>query len=457
MSNSQERTDTPVSLNNGESATPTGSPLSEYQPMEDVTSEISMTVSSETTDDLIQTAQANLETLKNQYSILFGHYLSYQRVNPDSDNTKNSFAICKEAEQKYVDAKTAFSIFKSIHNPVKMQDDKKFSLVPSSLPFLQLKTDIVLYKKNHEVFDSVYDFCTQFQTVLEAHSLSMNDHWERLLPMSLNKEERSWFDEKLRNKAFSWSEARNKILDHFDTPYRKFLLMVKVWSLKQQAGESTRSYAAKFQNLRRQADLHDGLQLVLCFWCSLREPVRRVASVAVSSQYGSKLPGKIEAMIDLVIASTNDTDLFSSSSSGISSGLSGDKGNNERHSRKRSSQSFSSASKDYQRSSKAYPSSSSSSSASSTSNKPCNYCKEPWFQGHRCEAFVKAKKIKVSRMARRSDTPDTTTDEDSTMEDGNNSNDDEDNEHRLAQLALECKTTALLDCGAVFSSVDVKF
>ena len=147
MSNSQERTDTPVSLNNGESATPTGSPLSEYQPMEDVTSEISMTVSSETTDDLIQTAQANLETLKNQYSILFGHYLSYQRVNPDSDNTKNSFAICKEAEQKYVDAKTAFSIFKSIHNPVKMQDDKKFSLVPSSLPFLQLKTDIVLYKK----------------------------------------------------------------------------------------------------------------------------------------------------------------------------------------------------------------------------------------------------------------------------------------------------------------------
>ncbi|GAA5806349.1 hypothetical protein HPULCUR_011882 [Helicostylum pulchrum] len=422
MSNPQEHTTTPVTLNNGENSTPAGSPLSEYQPMEDVSSNVSVSLSPEVADGLMETAQENLINLKNQYSILYGHYLSYQKVNPDSDNTKNAFAICKDAEKKYVDAKDAFAIFKSIHEPVKMPDEKKSSLVPSSLPFLQLKTDITLFKKHLEVFDSVYDFCTQFQTVLEAHSLNMDDHWERLLPMSLNKEERSWFDEKLRNKLLSWSEARNKILDHFDTPYRKFLLMVKVWTLKQQASESTRV---------RQAGLHDGLQLVLCFWCALREAVRRVASVAVSSQYGSKLPVKIDAMIDLVIASTNDTDLFSSSIG--SSSYNGDKGNDERSSRKRSSHSFSSAGKDHQRSSKAYTSSSSSSSAL---QKKCTYCDEPWFHGHRCEAFVKAKKPKVSRMARRSNTPDTT-DEDSTMEDGNNSNDDDDNEHRLAQLALE--------------------
>ncbi|GAA5801532.1 hypothetical protein HPULCUR_006980 [Helicostylum pulchrum] len=397
--------------------------------MEDVSSDVSVSLSPEVADGLMETAQENLINLKNQYSILYGHYLSYQKVNPDSDNTKNAFAICKDAEKKYVDAKDAFSIFKSIHEPVKMPDEKKSSLVPSSLPFLQLKTDITFFKLS------------------EAHSLNMDDHWERLLPMSPNKEERSWFDEKLRNKLLSWSEARNKILDHFDTPYRKFLLMVKVWTLKQQASESTRVFASKFQNLRRQAGLHDGLQLVLCFWCALREAVRRVASVAVSSQYGSKLPVKIDAMIDLVIASTNDTDLFSSSIG--SSSYNGDKGNDERSSRKRSSHSFSSAGKDHQRSSKAYTSSSSSSSAV---QKKCTYCDEPWFHGHRCEAFVKAKKPKVSRMARRSNTPDTT-DEDSTMEDETikmikkktiykklymiSLNDDDDNEHRLAQLALE--------------------
>jgi hypothetical protein len=481
-------TPTPVSPNMDESFV-SGSALSEFHPMEDISSEASLNVSPRAADDLLQAGQANLDKLKNQYCILFGHYLSYQKVNPDSDNTKSAFTTCKEAERKYLDAKETFAIFKSIQEPVKMQDDKKFSLVPSSLPFLQLKTDIVVYKKNLEIFDSVYDFCTQFQTVLEAHSLNMDDHWERLLPMSLNKEERSWFDEKLRNKSLSWFQARNKILDHFDTPYRKFLLMVKVWTLKQQSGESTRVYAAKFQNLRRQADLQDGLQLVLCFWCSLRESVRRVASVAVSSQYGSKLPMKIEAMIDLVIASTNDTDLFSTSSgsSSGSPGFSGDKGNNERFSRKRSSHSFSPANKDYNMSDKAYPSSSYSSSSSGSSKRPCVYCKQTWFQGHRCKEFFESsnKKPKVSRMARRSETPDVT-DEDSNMEDGEN--DDDENQHRLAALALECKSnikkdktitrenkevtnnitfpilinnsfrmTALLDCGAGFSSVDLKF
>lgn len=69
--------------------------------------------------------------------------------------------------------------------------------------------------------------------------------------MSLNIEERPWFDERLRNKLLSWFEARNKTLDHFDIPYRKFLLMVKLQTLEQQAGESTRVFASKFQNLRR--------------------------------------------------------------------------------------------------------------------------------------------------------------------------------------------------------------
>ncbi|MGO3048237.1 MAG: reverse transcriptase domain-containing protein [Streptococcus thermophilus] len=354
-----------------------------------------------------------------------------------------------------------------------MQDEKKNTLVPTTLPYLQLKTDTMVYKRNQEVFDSVYDFCTQFQTVLEAHSLSMDDNWERLLPMSLNKEERSWFDEKLRNKLLAWSQARSMILDHYDTPYRKFLLMVKVWSMKQSTGESTRSYAAKFQNLRRQAGLADGLQLVLCFWCSLRESVRRVASVAVSSQYGTKLPVKIEDMIGLVIASTNDTDLFSSTSD--HSNYSGNKGNNER-SYKRSSQA-SSAYKDSNESNKI----SKTSLKSSPSKKPCTYCGDNWFHGHRCDAFREAmarKKQKVSRMAIRSGESDSV-DEDSSMgEDDENAG--------MARLALECKskdkdkitrdfknvttnitfpilvnnscrTTSLLDCGAVFSSVDLKF
>ncbi|KAG0807321.1 hypothetical protein G6F20_010457 [Rhizopus arrhizus] len=215
--------------------------------------------------------------------------------------------------------KKSLAIFQSIHQPVKMQDDKKASLIPT-------------------IFDSVYDFCKQFQNVLEAHY----------------SKERPWFDERLRNKLLSWFEARNKTLDHFDIPY---------------PGESTRVFASKFQNLRR-------------------ESVHHVASVAVSSQYGSKLPVKTDAMIDLVITSTNNPDLFSSSV-GSSSYIS-NKGNNERFSR------------------------------------------------YRCEAFLKVKKPKISRMARRSNaTTETSTDENNNIEEDENSNDDDKNEHRLARLALQ--------------------
>ncbi|KAI8090722.1 hypothetical protein BDF21DRAFT_460152 [Thamnidium elegans] len=146
MSNSRQSVSAPVSPNNQESVSEPNSPLSEFQPME----EVSVGLAPGVPEDLKETAQANLINLKNQYSIVYGHYLSYHKVQPDSDNARNAFAICKEAEKQYLEAKNAFAILKSIHEPVKMQDEKKFSLVPSSLPFLQLKTDIVIHKKNHD-------------------------------------------------------------------------------------------------------------------------------------------------------------------------------------------------------------------------------------------------------------------------------------------------------------------
>ena len=260
---------------------------------------------------LADTAQENLKNLKTEFKIAYGHYLACQKVHPHAQNTKNAYISYKEAESAWREADEAYKIFKYMDSPPVM-DDKKSMLVPSTLPFLQLRTDPYVHKKHMEVFDSVYDFCVQFKTVLEAHSLSMDDHWERLLPVSLSKEERSWFDEKLRNKMLNWKQAEELLLDHYDTPYRKFLLMSKVWTLKQGPNESTRVFAAKFQQLRRQATLPDGLSLVLTFWTALRENVRTTASVAVSSQYGTKLPSRIDNMVDLVVAATNDTGLFSS-------------------------------------------------------------------------------------------------------------------------------------------------
>ncbi|GAA5806591.1 hypothetical protein HPULCUR_012131 [Helicostylum pulchrum] len=120
MSNSQEPTSTQAIANNSEHIAASESPLSQYQPMEDVASDVSMNISPGIDEDLKETAKANLVNLKNKYSIVYGHYLAYQKVNSDSENTRNAFAVYKDAEKQYLDAKDALAIFTSIHEPIKM-------------------------------------------------------------------------------------------------------------------------------------------------------------------------------------------------------------------------------------------------------------------------------------------------------------------------------------------------
>ncbi|KAG2214279.1 hypothetical protein INT47_000835, partial [Mucor saturninus] len=133
------------------------------------------------------------------------------------------------------------------------------SFVPSGLPFLQLVTDAICEKLHLPKFDSVYDFCQEFTTVLKAHSLSHDGHWKRLLPSCSNKDTQSWFEDKLAELSLNWKAGESELLDYYDTPYRKFLNMNRVWSMKQGASEFVRSFGAKFQKLRRQACLEDGL------------------------------------------------------------------------------------------------------------------------------------------------------------------------------------------------------
>ncbi|KAG0749917.1 hypothetical protein G6F62_013369 [Rhizopus arrhizus] len=60
-------------------------------------------------------------------------------------------------------------------------------VVPNDLPVLQLRGE-TLWRKKADPFDSAYDFCNTFETVLHAHGLSLNSNWERLLPLCMNPE-----------------------------------------------------------------------------------------------------------------------------------------------------------------------------------------------------------------------------------------------------------------------------
>ncbi|OAD67126.1 hypothetical protein PHYBLDRAFT_174509 [Phycomyces blakesleeanus NRRL 1555(-)] len=385
-----------------------------------------------TMEMLLASAEEDLNAKKGNYYAALGHYLGVSKRDPTSTAAKSASKGAKEAQELFAEAEQILKNLKASTAPASKPHDKRSTLVPSNLPFLQLRSEGPLVKANRYVFDSVYDFCQEFTTVLEAHSLSLDSCWERLLPTCLNKEERSWFEDKLKGKAYNWKKAESILLNYYDMPFHKFLNMGRVWCMKQGKGESARSFGAKFQKFRCQTSLDDGVQLVLCFWWNLRPEVREACLIPLSANYGTKMPSKIEDIISLSPKKSWD---------------------------------FKKAMKD----------------------SICFSCKAPWVKGHSCPEREKYL-TKVSRMAVRSSAGRPA--RASTVVEGSPSlpwSEYQNNTSALAKMALDCKynlkdmvikrdfknmsanitfpilannsirTISLLDCGATFSLVDKNF
>ncbi|KAG0861934.1 hypothetical protein G6F16_012914 [Rhizopus arrhizus] len=377
-----------------------------------------------------------IKDMKKQALVLFAAYMKSNQSSPDSQETLQALSLYKEFEQKIVAAQEAH---KSMISLFEDRQDLNGSdnlgsvrlVVPNDLPVLQLRGE-ALWKKKADPFDSAYDFCNTFETVLHAHGLSLNSNWERLLPLCMNPEQVSWSREALMNKRYTWKEVRPIVLDHFDTPYRKFLLMVEVGSMRQAPYESNREYSNRFQKMRREAGMEDGTQLAVTYFASLKPSVKTVAQVAISSHLGAKLPSSINQIIDLVLASGEDS-AFSIKNP---------------HKRNRASEEEQVSRTSFVKTSKASPGASKVMNGIKSNNistnkgtgkpKPCMYCGKEWSKGHRCEEFKEAKKSlsnakanegfslsRVNRMAIRSNNNENT-----------ENNEDETNGH-LNRMALD--------------------
>ncbi|KAG0733662.1 hypothetical protein G6F23_013129 [Rhizopus arrhizus] len=139
-------------------------------------------------------------------------------------------------------------------------------VVANDLPVFQLRGE-TLWRKKADPFDSAYDFIIRSKLYF--------------MPMV-------YLSTQIGNK-----EVRPIVLDHFDTPYRKFLLMVEVGSMRQAPYESNREYSNRFQKMRREAGTEDGTQLAVTYFASLKPSVKNIVQVAISSHLGAKLPVSI--------------------------------------------------------------------------------------------------------------------------------------------------------------------
>lgn len=211
-------------------------------------------------ESMIEVTKETVQKKKIEYHTAVTLFLKLNKANPKSVSTRNAAKAYKEAQKQYNEAE---ALLRSIlPEPVAvdskvvlpMVETKKPSRVvcPNNLPFLQLKSDEVFEKPDREKFDSVYDFWQEFVTILEMNALSLDDNWERLLPSCLSKEEISWCEDKLKGKNYKWKEAESILLDHVNTPYRKFLNMGCVWTMKQ--GESENPFVLLVLGSKKLAD-----------------------------------------------------------------------------------------------------------------------------------------------------------------------------------------------------------
>ena len=410
-------------------------------------------------------SQTILNNLIKKVTILFATYTILMENDPDSNATNNAYDAYIAANNSLEKFKASFSSFKtSIANAAPASEfSVRRAVVPSGLPFLQLKGDSI-WKQNQDAYDSAFDFCTAFETILRAHVQPFDSNWERLFPMCLNSEQISWFEENLSNKALQWSEAKVQILNFFDTPYRKFMLMAEVGTLRQDSSETTREYASRYQKLRREAGLEDGTQLAVAFFISLRDNVRARSQVAIATHFGSILPTSINQIMDLVLASGEDSGLAppskrmrNNSVNKVANLDTTNKTNTSTHNNNKFNK-----------------------------DKLCSHCnKVNWFPGHKCVEYKLKKFNKTSRMARRT-TQDNDNDNDSQNNDDQDQNDKtsfwkqfaEEQNHNATLCKLPTITKdfnktndsitfpvkienhpafALLDTGANFSSINYKF
>ncbi|KAG1321675.1 hypothetical protein G6F63_013684 [Rhizopus arrhizus] len=126
-------------------------------------------------------------------------------------------------------------------------------VIPPDLPTWQWQGNI--WRKEAEAHDSVEDLLDTFALIVESNGLSVDSSWSRLVPIKMNRDQRSWFNEVLKGRNLVWSEVRKIIVKTYAAQdvAQELEYMDQLLSLKMAAAESIEAFTDRFQRIRRAA------------------------------------------------------------------------------------------------------------------------------------------------------------------------------------------------------------
>ncbi|CEP12809.1 hypothetical protein [Parasitella parasitica] len=184
----------------------------------------------------------------------------------------------------------------------KMLFGQETTLVPGETPLFQWKGHV--FNKNKPIFRTVEDCLDQFERVLFAHQLSLEDNWRRLVPARLSTSMARWYAQYLSHSQFeSWSRFRLEVSNKYGKSQHniKEEAREKLEHLLYDKSKSFESFIENFQELKSQAEITDEDCLVRYLFKALPRELTRATKFYLNNNTDK---GKITAdfAIEKVVA-----------------------------------------------------------------------------------------------------------------------------------------------------------
>ncbi|CEG83852.1 hypothetical protein RMATCC62417_18109 [Rhizopus microsporus] len=128
-------------------------------------------------------------------------------------------------------------------------------LIPAGLPVRQWRGNE--WKEDADVQDSVEDLLDSFSLIVASNGLNLDKNWARLIPIKMNRDQRSWFIESLNGRNLTWLGVRKLIIKTYAAQdvAQELDHMDQLLSLKMTLAESRIRRAAKWKDDIRTATI----------------------------------------------------------------------------------------------------------------------------------------------------------------------------------------------------------
>ena len=171
------------------------------------------------------------------------------------------------------------------------------TLVPAETPCFQWKGHV--FNRRKPIFLNIEDCLHHFERVLEAHRLSVNENWQRLVPARLSTGMAKWYATQMESKQFTtWSDFKVAITNKYGRNQAdvKEEAREKLERIHYKKTESFDDFIEEFQELKVVADIRDEDCLIRYLFKALPEEL-----VKATRFYLNLNTDKQEINIDFII------------------------------------------------------------------------------------------------------------------------------------------------------------